>query len=365
MSIKVGILGLPNVGKSTLFNALTSSSNAESSNYPFCTIDPNVGVVDVPDQRLQKLSECIMSNHPNVIPAIVEFVDIAGLVKGASQGEGLGNKFLANIRECQILVHVVRCFEDTNIHHVNGNINPCNDKEIIESELMLADMQTIENRIQRSRKQAKTDKAVAAEVELLEKLLDSLNKEIAIRNVDLDEKEQEILKSLHLLSAKKIIYVANINETKVTESNENELKDLLKLSPEEIIIPLCIDFEQQISELDDEESEMLLSEYNLSMPGLNLLIQKAFDVLGLQTYFTAGEKEVRAWTIKQGSLAPQAAGVIHTDFERGFIKADVIAYNDYIEAGTEQKAKEMGKLRQEGKEYIVKDGDVIHFKFNV
>ncbi|MFT7432434.1 MAG: GTP-binding protein YchF [Alphaproteobacteria bacterium] len=366
MGFKCGIVGLPNVGKSTLFNALTETANAEAANYPFCTIEPNIGLVAVPDERIDALAKIV--NPERVLPTQIEFVDIAGLVKGASTGEGLGNKFLANIREVDAIAHVVRCFEDGNITHVHDRIDPAGDIEIIETELMLADMATVEKSLANHEKKAKqNDKDAKVVVSALSKVKEALDGGISPRTIEFtDEDEIKAVKHLQLLSMKPVMYVCNVEEANAKDGNA--LSDIVKAHAEkygaaQVVVSAAI--EAEVSTLDAEEREMFLGEMGLEEPGLNRVIRAGYALLGLITYFTAGVKEVRAWTVKEGSSAPQAAGVIHTDFERGFIKADTIAYPDFITFNGETGAKDAGKLRQEGKEYIVLDGDVLHFKFNV
>jgi GTP-binding protein YchF len=363
MGIKCGIVGLPNVGKSTLFNALTRAAIA-AENYPFCTIDPNVGIVPVPDPRLQQLAEIV---HPErVIPTTVEFVDIAGIVKGASTGEGLGNKFLANIREVDAITHVVRCFVDEDIVHVAGRIDPLEDIEIINTELALADLESVEKALTRAEKAAKAqDKEAIKAREVIRRVRDALNAGKPARSLAVDETERPIVRDLQLLTWKPVLYIANVEEGGF--DNNPMLDSVQALAADEgaQVVAVCAAIEAEISQLEDADRAEFLAELGLSEPGLDRVIRAGYSLLGLQTYFTAGEKEVRAWTVKKGATAPQAAGVIHTDFERGFIRAEVIAFDDYVALKGEQGAKEAGKLRLEGKEYLVREGDVMHFRFNV
>jgi GTP-binding protein YchF len=365
--LKVGLVGLPNVGKSTLFNALTASYQAESANYPFCTIEPNSGIVKVPDQRLAQLNSIV--NSQQVIPTTIEFVDIAGLVRGASKGEGLGNQFLAHIREVDAVVHVVRCFEDENITHVDGAIDPIRDVETIHIELALADQASAAKRLERLQKQKKQgDKQAIIEIAIIEKVMPFLDKVQAVDFSIFTNEEKAILPQLQFLSVKPLVYVANVTEAQLAKPDENKHVVTLKRKAQEEgrpVVVISAQIESELSVLDLAEKESYLESLGVSDSGVNNLIRCAFDILGLKTYFTAGEKEVRAWTFKEGFTAPQCAGIIHTDFERGFIKAEVIGYDDYITAGSEKGAKEKGLMRLEGKEYLMADGDVVHFRFNV
>ena len=361
--MKIGIVGLPNVGKSTLFNALTRSRGAKAENFPFCTIDPNVGIVELPDDRIQKLKEVVKTDK--VIPAIVEFVDIAGLVKGASQGEGLGNQFLSHIRECDAIAQVIRVFEDKNVTHVHDSIDPKRDIEIIETELIMADAQTLEKRITKAQSEAKTgDKKKVAYLEILQKIDKNLGEGKKVVDIDLSDEEKEAIRDLHMLTAKPLLYIANVHEDELVGIDVKTLKEKLGLTDRQRLIPISAKIEEELGALSKEEAREFLAELGLTDTGLNALIQAAYETLGLQTYFTAGVQEVRAWTIHIGDNAPQAAGVIHTDFEKGFIRAEVINWEDLVKYGGEAGAKEKGLVRTEGKDYIVKDGDVMHFLFN-
>ncbi len=361
MGLQIGIVGLPNVGKSTIFNALTKSGGAEVGNYPFCTIDPNVGVVEVPDPRLRQLTDLVKPEK--TIPAIVEFVDIAGLVKGASEGEGLGNKFLAHIRECDAIAQVVRLFEDENVTHVHDNLDPKSDREVIESELILADLQTLEKRMQKLEKEARGgDKEALALLELCKKLEVELNEGNLASHLSLTDDERVLLRQLQLITSKPIMYIANVHEDDIADFDESKMRAALEIKPQAEIIPISAKIEQELGQLSEEEAQEFLSELGLEEPGLHAFIHHAYDLLGLHTFFTAGPKEARAWTIKKGSKAPAAAGTIHTDFEKGFIRAEVIPHDKYLEHNGEQGAKSKGVMRLEGKDYVVQDGDVVYFR---
>jgi GTP-binding protein YchF len=365
MSLKCGIVGLPNVGKSTLFNCL-SNAKAQSANFPFCTIEPNIGTTSVPDPRLEKLET--MVNPERVVPATMEIVDIAGLVKGASKGEGLGNQFLANIRETDAILHVLRCFDDGNIVHVDGNVNPIRDKEIIDIELQLKDLETIEKKIQSLARVIKSgDKDAVKENELALKIKEGLEQSISVRGLGFDASDMEVIKGFNLITSKPVMYVCNVDEASVLSGNAyvDQVRAAVANENAEVLI-IGAKIEADITELETyDERKMFLDELGLDEPGVNRLIRSAYALLNLQTYFTAGVKEVRAWTIYKGSTAPQAAGVIHSDFEKGFIRAEVMKYDDYVTYGSESAVKEAGKFKVEGKEYVVSDGDIMHFRFNV
>ena len=363
--MKLGIVGLPNVGKSTMFNSITKAG-AECANYPFCTIEPNVGVVPVPDERLDALTK--MYNPQKTTHAVVEFVDIAGLVKGASKGEGLGNKFLSHIRETDAIVEVVRCFEDSNVVHVDGSVDPVRDIETINLELIFADIETVNKRLDKARKNLKADKKYQEEIDLLEKIKTSLENGISARAIDYTKEEQELVKDMFLLTTKPILYIANVSEEQIEDpENDENVKKVKEYALKENaeVIPLCVKIEEELSGLDDNDKKEILEALGLEESGLDKVIKKSYDLLGLMSFLTAGEPEVRAWTIKKGTKAPQAAGKIHSDIERGFIKAEVVSFEDLMKEGSMVAAREKGLVRQEGKEYIMQDGDIVLFKFNV
>lgn len=365
MALTAGIVGLPNVGKSTLFNAITKAG-ALAANYPFATIDPNVGIVEVPDTRLTELEKIV--NPKKTIPTTFEFTDIAGIVKGASKGEGLGNKFLSHIREVDAICQVVRAFDDENVTHVAGRVNPIDDIEVINMELVLADLESVEKRLPRLEKLAKQkDKTAVNEVRILTQIKVVLENGQPVRSIDFNEEDQKYVNQAQLLTAKKMLYIANVGEDEINDADNEKVKTIREYAEQEgsEVIVISAKIEEEIATLDDEDKEMFLEDLGIEEPGLNILIRKAYELLGLATYFTAGVQEVRAWTFKEGMTAPQCAGIIHTDFERGFIRAEVTSYDDYVAYNGEQGAKEAGKMRLEGKEYIMKDGDVVHFRFNV
>lgn len=363
MGFKCGIVGLPNVGKSTLFNALTSTMDAQAANFPFCTIDPNVGIVNVPDERLYKLAK--LGNSKKIIPTTIEFVDIAGLVSGASKGEGLGNKFLSHIREVDAIVYVLRCFEDGDVTHVEGDVDPLRDAEIIETELILADLESLESRLPGLEKKSKTNAELKEEVVLVKELIGLLSKGEPVRDI-INDSNAKAMKGLQLLTSQPVMYVCNVDEGNIVTGNEYSNKVKQKYGNISSVVIISAEIEKEIANLEsDEEKKEFLKDLGLEETGLNRIIKSGYSMLDLITFFTVGEKEARAWTIKRNTYAPQAAGVIHTDFEKGFIKAQTISYSNYVECGNEAKVRDAGKLRLEGKEYVVEDGDVIHFKFNV
>ena len=363
--MKLGIVGLPNVGKSTLFNSITKAG-AECANYPFCTIEPNVGIVAVPDERLDKLTQ--MYHPQKTTHAVIEFVDIAGLVKGASRGEGLGNKFLSHIRETDAICEVVRCFDDSNVVHVDGSVDPIRDIETINLELIFADIETVNKRLEKAKKNLKADKKYQEEIDLLEKIKETLEKGISARAIDFNENEKTLVKDMFLLTTKPILYIANIKEDQIENADSDEMvKKVREYAKKENaeVIPLCVKIEEELSGLDDNDKKEMLEALGLEESGLDKVIKKSYDLLGLMSFLTAGEPEVRAWTIKKGTKAPEAAGKIHSDIQRGFIKAEVVSFDDLINCGSMQIAREKGLVRSEGKEYIMQDGDIVLFKFNV
>ncbi|MBI5975059.1 redox-regulated ATPase YchF [Staphylococcus canis] len=365
MALTAGIVGLPNVGKSTLFNAITKAG-ALAANYPFATIDPNVGIVEVPDTRLLKLEEIVQPKK--TVPTTFEFTDIAGIVKGASKGEGLGNKFLSHIREVDAICQVVRAFDDENVTHVAGRVNPIEDIEVINMELVLADLESVEKRLPRLEKMAKQkDKTAVNEVRILTKIKEALENGQPVRSLEFNEEDQKYVNQAQLLTSKSMLYIANVGEDEINDEDNDKVKAIREYAAQEDsdVIVISAKIEEEIATLDDEDKEMFLEELGIEEPGLNRLIRTTYELLGLATYFTAGVQEVRAWTFKKGMTAPQCAGIIHTDFERGFIRAEVTSYEDFVENGGEQGAKEVGKMRLEGKDYIMQDGDVVHFRFNV
>ena len=363
--MKIGIVGLPNVGKSTMFNAITNAG-AECANYPFCTIEPNIGVVPVPDERLDELTK--IYKPQKTTHAVIEFVDIAGLVKGASKGEGLGNKFLSHIREVDSIVEVVRCFENPNVVHVDGNINPTRDIETINLELIFADLETIDKRLERAKIKLKADKKAQIEIDVLDKIKSTLEEGKSARTIDLSDEEKELVKDVYLLTSKPILYIANVSEEQLSNlENDNNIKQVVEYAKKENakVIPLCVKIEEELSSLEGDDKKEMLEALGLEESGLDKVIKASYDLLGLMSFLTAGEPEVRAWTIKKGTKAPEAAGKIHSDIQRGFIKAEIVSFKDLIECGNMVQAKEKGLVRSEGKEYIMQDGDIVLFKFNV